>query len=413
MNNFKKRAINSLLDTDLYKFTMMQVVMHQFPNARDVEYRFKCRNKGIPLAKFIDEINDEIDHLCSLTFKPEELDFLRGLDFITDDFVDFLEIFKLQRKFIKVEKLNDEEIDIVIKGPWLHTILFEVPVLSIVNEVYFKNSVPDLENSLQIGRKKLMDKVKLLKDVPSDFMFSDFGTRRRFSFDWQEEVVQYLIENAQPHFTGTSNVYFAMKYGLTPIGTMAHEYLQACQVLGPNLEDFQKFALNTWANEYRGRLGIALTDVIGIDAFLNDFDLFFCKLFDGVRHDSGDPFEWAKKVIEHYKKMKVNPKDKSLVFSDGLNFEKALEIYKEFKDQAKLFFGIGTNLTNDLDLKAINIVIKMITCNNQSVAKLSDEPGKTMCKDLEFLAQLKRTFDKILERALEEQNRKKLKNKMK
>lgn len=389
-----KPMIQSLLDTDLYKFTMQQTVYHEFPNAREVEYHFKCRTPDVNMVQYMQEINEQLDYLCELRFSNEELEYLKGLRYMKEDFIDFLSLFHLQRKFIEVKAINEQEIDIVIKGPWLYTIPFEVPVLAIVNQVYFQHM--DSESLRKNGEKILRDKIQyVLQNTESgnDFKFSDFGTRRRFSFDWQEKVIQELKENLPNNFTGTSNVYFAKKYNLVPVGTMAHEYLQACQSLGPRLRDSQKFALEKWVQEFRGDLGIALTDVVCIDAFLADFDLYFCKLFDGVRHDSGDPYIWADKMIQHYEKMKIDPKTKSLVFSDGLNFEKAIALYNTYKDQVKIFFGIGTNLTNDLGEKALNIVIKMTTCNGSPVAKLSDSQGKTMCKNEEYLAYLKQVFN--------------------
>ena len=385
-------VITSLLDTDLYKFTMQQTVYHQFPNAQDVEFHFKCRNKDINLAQYIPEINRQLDWLCQLTFFEEELSYLRSLRYIKSDYADFLTLFHMQRKYVNVIDLGNNEIDIVIKGPWLHTILFEVPVLAIVNEVYFRNTQSP-EVFLE-GKKRLSNKIEIVKqDGEEGFKFSDFGTRRRYSFEWQEEVVKNLVSQLDKNFTGTSNVYFAMKYNLVPVGTMAHEYLQSCQALGPRLRDSQKFALEKWVQEYRGDLGIALTDVVGMDAFLADFDLYFCKLFDGVRHDSGDPFEWGEKMLAHYNKMKIDSKTKSFVFSDSLDFPKALSLYEHFKDNAKCFFGIGTNLTNDLGLKALNIVIKMTECNGSPVAKISDAEGKTMCKNEEYLTYLKQVFN--------------------
>lgn len=384
--------ITSLLDTDLYKFTMQQTVYHQFPNAQEVEFHFKCRTKDVNLVSHMDEINRQLDWLCKLNFQEEELTYLRSLRYIKSDYADFLNLFHMQRKYVEVVALDDNEIDIVIKGPWLHTILFEVPVLAIVNEVYFRKT-QGLETSKE-GQKRLNEKMDIVKSESTDgFFFSDFGTRRRYSFDWQEKVVSQLKNNLSTNFTGTSNVYFAMKYDLVPVGTMAHEYLQACQALGPRLRDSQKFALEQWVQEYRGDLGIALTDVVGIDAFLNDFDLYFCKLFDGVRHDSGDPYEWAEKMLNHYSKMKIDAKTKSFVFSDSLDFPKALDLHKTFGHRAKTFFGIGTNLTNDVGLKPINIVLKMTACNGSPVAKLSDAAGKTMCHNDEYLAYLKQVFD--------------------
>lgn len=386
--------IKSLLDTDLYKFTMQQTVLHQFSNAREVEFHFRCRTPNVNLAQYIDEINKEIDHLCTLTFSEEELNYLGSLRFIKADYVDFLTIFRLQRKYVNVVDLGDGQIDIVIKGPWLHTIPFEIYMLSIVNEVYFRHMGKGVDIE-KVGMSKLQEKIDLIKTDES-FKFSDFGTRRRFSGEWHEKVIQKLKAEVPNNFTGTSNVLFAMKYDLTPIGTMAHEYLQACQVLGPRLRESQKFALEVWVQEYRGDLGIALTDVIGLDAFLADFDLYFCKLFDGVRHDSGDPYEWGEKILAHYQKMKIDARTKSFVFSDGLNVPKAMALNNHFKGRVKTFYGIGTNLTNDVGFTALNIVLKMTNCNGFPVAKLSDTPGKSMCNDVSYMEYLAKVFNKKL-----------------
>ena len=282
--------IQSLLDTDLYKFTMMQAVLHQFPGAQ-VEYKFKCRSAGVQLAPYMDEIRDEIRQLCELHFTEDELAYMRGMRFIKSDFVDFLGLFKLNQKYIDLTALPNGEIDIRVRGPWLHTIMFEIPVLAIVSEVYFRNTQPGLD--LTEGRRRLQDKIALMKGV-HDLKIADYGTRRRFSLEWQREVLQTLQADLgtgpDGQLTGTSNVLFAMELGMRPMGTMAHEYLQACQALGPRLRDSQVFGFEKWAQEYRGDLGIALSDVYGMNAFLRDFDMYFCKLFDGARHDSGDPF---------------------------------------------------------------------------------------------------------------------------
>ncbi len=386
--------ITSLLDTDLYKFTMMQAVLHQFPSAQ-VSYKFKCRNTGINLAPYVQEIRDEIRSLCSLQFQDAELTWLRSLRFIKSDFVDFLGLFRLNEKYIQISALPNGEIDINIQGPWLHIILFEIPVLAIVNEVYFRNTqqVPDFLE----GRKRLDQKVQALHaERLSDLKIADYGTRRRFSKSWHEELLRVLISKlgtgASGQFAGTSNALFAMKLGLTPLGTMAHEYLQACQALGPRLRDSQVFGFETWAREYRGDLGIALSDVYGIEPFLRDFDMYFCKLFDGARHDSGDPFTWGERMIEHYRKNRVDPLTKTLIFSDGLTVEKIIALYQQFRGRCQLAFGIGTNLTNDLGYEPLQIVIKMTECNGQPVAKLSDTPGKGMCDDENYLAYLRQVF---------------------
>ena len=386
--------ITSLLDTDLYKFTMMQVVLHHFPGAQ-VEYRFKCRNPGIDLTPYVDEIREQIEALCTLRFAEEELGYLRGLRFIKSDFVDFLGLFQLNTKYIGVEPAQDGpgEIGIVIKGPWLHTILFEIPVLAIVNEVYFRRTqrAPDLES----GRRRLLEKIALVRDDPrlAELRIADYGTRRRFSKRWQDEVLLTLEKELGVHLAGTSNVMFAARHGLIPLGTMAHEYLQACQALGPRLRDSQTYGFETWAREYRGDLGIALSDVYGMDAFLRDFDMYFCKLFDGARHDSGDPIQWGERLIAHYEANRVDPRTKTLVFSDSLTFPKVIELYRRFSGRARLAFGVGTNLTNDLGYQPLQIVIKMVRCNGQPVAKLSDSPEKNMCDDTAYLAYLRQVFE--------------------
>ncbi|KNH05373.1 Nicotinate phosphoribosyltransferase [Candidatus Burkholderia brachyanthoides] len=385
--------INSLLDTDLYKFTMMQVVLHHFPAAH-VEYRFRCRTANVDLVPYIDEIRDEVGQLCNLRFKEEDLEYLRQMRFIKSDFIDFLALFHLNEKSIRISPSprGNGEIDIMIEGPWLHTILFEIPVLAIVNEVYFCNTQRKPE--FETGRERLRDKIKLLVTPPeySDCKIADYGTRRRFSKQWQEEVLMTLKERLGAQFAGTSNVLFAMQHGLRPLGTMAHEYLQACQALGPRLRDSQIFGFEMWAKEYRGDLGIALSDVYGMKAFLRDFDMYFCKLFDGARHDSGDPFDWGERLLRHYEENRCDPRTKILVFSDALDIPKVLKLYERFRGRCQLAFGVGTNLTNDLGYQPLQIVIKMVCCNGQPVAKLSDAPGKNMCDDKAYLAYLRQVF---------------------
>jgi nicotinate phosphoribosyltransferase len=391
----RRVIITSLLDTDLYKFTMMQVVLHRFPGAQ-VKYRFKCRNPGVDLAPFVEEIREQIYWLCTLRFKEAELAYLHSFRFIKSDFIDFLGLFQLNAKYITVHpspKANGE-IDIVIRGPWLHTILFEIPVLAIVNEVYFRGTHP--QPDFAEGRRRLEQKIALIRDNPelagSGLKIADYGTRRRFSAAWQNEVLTTLQRDLAENLAGTSNVMFAHKLGMTPLGTMAHEYLQACQALGPRLRDSQTFGFEQWAREYRGDLGIALSDVFGMDAFLTDFDLYFCKLFDGARHDSGDPFDWGERMIAHYLRSRVDPKTKTLIFSDALTVPRVIELYRRFNGRVRLAFGVGTNLTNDLGYTPLQIVIKMIHCNGQPVAKLSDSPEKNMCEDQAYLAYLRQVF---------------------
>jgi nicotinate phosphoribosyltransferase len=391
-SRLQRMIIESLLDTDLYKFTMMQVVLHHFPTAQ-VEYRFKCRTAGVDLTPYISEIEREIGGLCGLRFSQRELDYLRSWRFLKSDFVDLLGLFHLDQRFVSVRTAASVagELDITIEGPWLHTILFEVPLLAIVSEVYFRNTRKNVD--FTEGRQRLQTKIAQINAVPDpEFRIADYGTRRRFSRQWQGEVLGTLKELIGPKFVGTSNVHFALEHGLTPLGMMAHEYLQACQAVGPRLRDSQVFAFNTWAREYRGDLGIALSDICGMDAFLRDFDLFFCKLFDGVRHDSGDPFEWGEKLIAHYQKMRIDPRSKVMVFSDSLDVPLAIRLYQYFKGRSQTAFGIGTNLTNDIGYRPLQIVIKMTRCNGQPVAKISDEPSKAMDYDPSYVAYLREVF---------------------
>jgi len=392
--------IHSLLDTDLYKFTMLQVVLHKFPQTHSV-YHFRCRNledTEYPLTDILDDLNHQLDLLCQLKFKEDELQYLRSLRFIKSDFVDYLELFQLKRRFIKATIDNEGRLDITIEGPMVQAMMFEIFVLAIVNELYFSRiRTPEVWAE---GERRLKAKIELLKQYdaeqnPNDppFLVSDFGTRRRYSFDWQKHVVEGFNKAAPHVFRGTSNVYLAKELGITPIGTMAHEFLQAFQALDVRLRNFQKAALETWVQEYRGDLGIALTDVVGMDAFLRDFDLYFAKLFDGLRHDSGDPYEWGDKAYAHYKKLKIDSKTKMLTFSDGLNLEKAWKLHQYFKDRFQVSFGIGTNLTNDMGQTPLNIVLKLVECNRQSVAKISDSPGKTMTDNDTFLAYLRQVFN--------------------
>ncbi|KIE84453.1 nicotinate phosphoribosyltransferase [Acinetobacter pittii] len=392
--------IHSLLDTDLYKFTMLQVVLHKFPQTHSV-YHFRCRNLEdtvYPLVDILDDLNEQLDHLCNLKYKEDELQYLRKLRFIKSDFVDYLELFQLKRRFIQASIDAEGRLDIHIEGPMVQAMMFEIFVLAIVNELYFSRIKTD--QVWAEGERRLQAKLDLMQQYeksqqPNDppFLVSDFGTRRRYSFAWQKHVVAAFHKTVPNVFRGTSNVLLAKELNITPIGTMAHEFLQAFQALDVRLRDFQKAALETWVQEYRGDLGIALTDVVGMDAFLRDFDLYFAKLFDGLRHDSGDPYEWGDKAYAHYRKLKIDTKTKMLTFSDGLNLPKAWELHQYFKDRFQVSFGIGTNLTNDMGQKPLNIVLKLVECNGQSVAKISDSPGKTMTDNDTFLAYLRQVFE--------------------
>ncbi len=385
----------SLLDNDLYKLTMMQAVFHQFPNVL-VKYEFKCRNKGIDFSNCLEKIRLNIDFVRQTTFNIDEVLYLKSLNLFQQDFLDYL-LFNYKNNLNQVKTfIENDELKIEISGSWLNTILLEVPILSAINESYFEPN--NNEETLNIGKKLLKEKIVLLKDYNIDLLYRnmeylgtpkiiEFGTRRRFSFEWQKYVIEQLKNSVPNNLIGTSNLLFAKMFNLKPFGTFAHEWPMAHQALY-RVEESQKYAIQNWANEYRGKLGIALSDTLGIKKFLQDFDLYFSKLYDGIRQDSGDPFTIYEKMVNHYNNFGIDPKTKTIVFSDGLTVAGAIELYK-ITDKMNVLFGIGTHLTNDLGLIPLQIVIKMIECNGQPIAKISEARGKTMCKNQTYLDYLK------------------------
>ena len=378
--------IISLLDTDLYKFNMNQVMFHKHTDLIG-EYHFKCRNKGVTWTEeMFDEINEQIDHLCTLTFKEDELNYLRSIRFIKDDYVEFLRLWRPLRDYVKTELSDDGELSIIVKGPLFSAMQFEIYLLEIVNEVYFRMrfGYEDLRDS---AKERLNAKIEAFKSGKYNFNFAEFGCRRRLSRAWQDTVVRKLIETG--HCVGTSNVYLAMKYNVKPIGTYAHEFVQMYQGISKIPLAYTNYcAMKDWFNEYNGDNGIALTDTLTTDLFLLDFDYLQASTYTGLRHDSGDPYEWGEKVIQHYKDLGIDPKTKTLLFSDSLDFDKAEQIYQYFKDKCKVSFGIGTYCSNDTSALPLNIVIKLQYVNGKPVAKLSDVEGKTMCSDEQYLNHL-------------------------
>ncbi|HEY1026831.1 MAG TPA: nicotinate phosphoribosyltransferase [Pseudomonas sp.] len=390
---FAERIVQNLLDTDFYKLTMMQAVLHNYPNA-EVEWEFRCRNTE-DLTPYLAEIRYQIERLSELSLTVDQLAFLERIPFIKPDFIRFLSLFRFNMRYVHTS-IEDGQLNIRLRGPWLHVILFEVPLLAIISEV--RNRYRYREVLLEQAAERLYEKLDWLRAEATDdelagFQLADFGTRRRFSYRVQEQAVRILKRDFPGRFVGTSNVHLAREFELKPIGTMAHEWLMAHQQLGPRLIDSQIAALDCWVREYRGQLGIALTDCITMDAFLGDFDLYFAKLFDGLRHDSGDPLQWAEKAIAHYEKLGIDPMSKTLVFSDGLDLQKSLRLYRALCGRIHVSFGIGTNLTCDIPgVEPMNIVIKMVACNGHPVAKISDTPGKTQCRDENFVSYLKHVF---------------------
>lgn len=391
-----KPIIISLLDTDFYKFNMNQVIFHKHTDANG-EYYFKCRNSNISFTdEMVEEINEQIDHLCTLTFKKDELDYLRSIRFIKNDYIEFLKLWRPLREYVECKKLENGELSIVVKGPCFSAMQFEIYLLEIVNEVYFRMKY-DYDELVESAKEKLEEKIKKLNDGTYTFKFAEFGCRRRLSREWQDYMVSQFISRTNA-CAGTSNVYLAKKYGVTPIGTFAHEFVQMYQGF-PSipLAYTNHHALKDWFAEYQGDNGTALTDTLTTDLFLLDFDYLECSIYSGVRHDSGDPYAWGDKMIKHYESYGINPKTKTLLFSDSLNFDRAQALYDYFKDRIKVAFGIGTFLSNDTKVETLNIVIKLQRVNGRPVAKLSDDTGKTMCIDDNYFEYLKRAVEYRIE----------------
>ena len=384
--------IVSLLDTDLYKFTMNQVMFHKHTNLNGT-YLFKCRNKDVKFTpEMVQEINAQIDHLCTLSFTDEELDYLASLRFIKPDYVEFLRIWRPLRRYVECHLREDTgELYLEVSGPLFSVMQFEIYLLEIVNEVYFRTQYNHL-NRVESAREKLIAKMNGFRAGEYDFNFAEFGCRRRLSREWQDYMFSQILTDK--HCVGTSNVYLAMKYDVTPIGTYAHEYVQMFQSIpGIQMAYTNKAALDEWFDEYQGDLGTALTDTLGTDLFLKDFTKLQALCYSGVRHDSGDPYAWGDKMIAKYESYGIDPKTKTLLFSDSLNFDKAQRIYDYFKDRIKVSFGIGTFLSNDTDVEPLNIVIKLQYVNGHPVAKLSDTPGKIMCQDDNYTEYLKNAVE--------------------
>lgn len=373
--------IHSLLENDMYKFSMGQCIYNNF-SSYTTTWRFKFRNwekLGKVTPEMLAEIREQVYcNYCSLRFKEEELDYLRKIPWIKPAYIDFLRLWHPSGDEIGITGCDPSGLSITVEGSWLNTSMYEVPILAIVSEVYCKHKRINLttENADIVNRLS-----------SSNIKFSEFGLRRRYSDDVQNSMVRLL--EGLPGFLGTSNVYLAKLYGIKPMGTMAHEFIMCAGQGDPswNPAYSNKAMMEAWTKEYGVDNGIALTDTIGTDMFLRDFDKKFATLFSGVRHDSGNPIEWGNKMIKHYESLGIDPMTKTLLFSDSLTAESAALIAQTFEGRAKTAFGIGTFISNPSPIK-LNIVMKVVECNGLPVAKLSDVPGKGMCEDLEYIKHL-------------------------
>ncbi|MBQ7625028.1 MAG: nicotinate phosphoribosyltransferase [Clostridia bacterium] len=382
--------VQSLLDTDLYKFNMDQVIFHRHTDLCG-QYYFKCRNEGVKFTpEMAREIEEQTDHLCTLTFKEDELAYLRSIRFIKKDYVEFLRLWHPIRDYVHISLTDEGELQVVVDGPLFSAMQFEIYLLEIINEVYFRMSF-DYGTLRKSAEERLSAKIKGMNDGTYTFKFAEFGCRRRLSREWEDEAVRRFVHETK-NCVGTSNVYLAKKYNVTPIGTYAHEFVQMYQGIDSiPLAYTNHYAMQYWYGEYRGDNGTALTDTVTTDLFLLDFDRAMANNYTGVRHDSGDPYAWGEKMIKHYESYGIDPKTKLLLFSDSLDFDRAQKLYDYFKDKTKVSFGIGTFVSNDTCETPLNIIIKLQYVNGRPVAKLSDSPGKAMCRDGEYLEYLKRS----------------------
>ena len=389
--------ITSLLETDMYKFSMGQAIYHKFSDYKTT-WSFRCRNTDVKFTpEMVDEIRAQIKLFCGLRFTEEELEYLNGIRWIKGSYVDFLRLW--EPRYEDFEITDDAECGLAIetRGTWLNTSMYEIPTLAIVNEVYFRMKY-DHDELMKQFEAKLEKKVSRLESNELDISaFSEFGLRRRLSASSQELAVKRLaaMKPCNSRFVGTSNVYLAKKFGVTPVGTMAHEWImcvgQGNHKHNPAYSNW--YALDAWVQEYGVLNGTALTDAITTDCFLRDFRLTYSTLFSGVRHDSGDPFEWGDKMIKHYESLGIDPSQKTLLFSDSLDFDRADKLNRYFRGRAKVAFGIGTYISNDTDVPPLNIVMKTTACNGMDVAKISDVEGKGMCKNDAYVHYLKRCID--------------------
>lgn len=394
------QIITSLLETDMYKFSMGQAIYHQFSDYKTT-WSFKCRNKDVQFtSKMVEEIRAQIQAYCKLRFTEDELQYLDNIKWIKGSYVDFLRLWSPRYEDFTITTDGECGISIEVAGTWLNTSMYEIPTLAIVNEVYFR---------MQYDYEELLDSFKERLDVKFENLksghwyagtFSEFGLRRRLSAEAQSLVVEKFshlndTKHSPSRFIGTSNVYLAKKFGLTPVGTMAHEWIM-CTGQGNHKHNpaySNWYALDAWITEYGVLNGIALTDTITTDCFLRDFQLTYATLFSGVRHDSGDPYEWGEKMIDQYRKLGIDPKNKTLLFSDSLDFERADALWHHFHNDINVAFGIGTYLSNDTKVSPLNIVMKVTKCNGMDVAKISDTDGKGMCKNPEYVEYLQRCID--------------------
>ena len=410
MNKF---IIHHLSQTDAYKLSMAYVIYHLYRKYK-TGWSFKFRNMKDHLAimtpakmqEWVEEIQKEINHLATLRWTEDEILFIsKKMPWLTLDgglFLDWLRNFQVKAEDILVFIENGElRIETDEKASWLQSTFYEIYLLAIVNETGFRLFYN--YDELLESHKRNTDK-KFEKLLSGEYVLgavSEFGLRRELSEEAQEYVIKKFMAHRDElnakgtNYVGTSNVYMSMKYGTTPIGTMAHEFIMGVGQGDPskNPAYSNRFAMESWTQIYGVLNGIFLTDTITDKMCRMDMDFKFASSFKGVRNDSGDPIEWGENWIKHYEKLGIDPKTKTLLFSNSLDFKRADEIYHHFAGRVNVAFGIGTYLSNDTFVNPFNIVMKMTTCNGHPVAKISDDAGKGMCKSEEFVNFLMKAID--------------------
>jgi nicotinate phosphoribosyltransferase len=379
--------IESLLDLDFYKFTMGQLVFLKYRDV-PVVYALVNRTRKVRLAEFIDaaELRAELDHVRSLRLNNSELHYLRGTNeygerMFRESYLEFLR--ELQLPPYELEEV-DGSFRLQFRGSWSTSIYWETVALSIVNELYYRSLMKPLsrfEKDLAFarGRMRLAEKIRVLRTKP-EISFIEFGTRRRFSRYWQHYVDRILAEELPAQFLGTSSTESAMLHGLVPMGTSAHELNMVMSGIMHDSDDLIRAShnrvLQDWWDLYGWGLSVAVTDTYGSEFFFRDMEESQARAWKGLRHDSGDPFEFGEKAIQFYQGHGIDPKEKLLIFSDGLDLETILALSRRFHGRVKLSFGWGTNLTNDLGFEPISIVVKAIEANGHRTVKLSDNLAK-------------------------------------
>ncbi len=390
--------ITSLLENDFYKFTMGQWIFHQFNHVR-THWGFKCRTPGVRFtSEMVSEIKAQVAHYCSLKFSTSELDYLRGISYLKQDYIDYLSQWRPNAADICIGSDSPCGLSVEICGLENRISYYETPVMAIICEVFYRlgGAKKSYETLFEGYKKQVADVVSGIKSGRYRVGFwSDFGFRRRLSKEAQAHFLGEVTGAKVAGFVGTSNVFLAKCFGVKPVGSVGHQATQLMQGLTQNPAYANKHFLESWHEEYGEVSGIALTDCIGTDVFLLDFLPHFAATFDGVRHDSADPYVWGEKLLRHYELCGIDPRTKTFLFSDGLSFERATQIWDYFHEKARVAFGIGASCCSPKG-DDLNIVIKIIDVEERPVAKLSDvpitptDPGKSMCRDPKFIALLQR-----------------------